>query len=419
MKLIRALFAIALCLWLAPSPASAQTELIANGGFESFDSTGLATSWSRWWEDTPKPANGSLNYAYKPDWSPESNPTLVHSGGQSQHIGLAWDPWRGGVFQTITAPPGARIRLPAYGGAFASTPDFPNPSDSAVAVRMQIGADPNGGAEWWTGNVQWSGTANPHDTWYPFTLDVVAGASGRVTLFLAANYKGDSRYHLDVWWDSVSAQVLETAPTPTTTPAPIIAAPTLPVANLTATPASPTPLVVATEPPNIPTVAAQPPNPLTTQPPNNPTTGQACVTVFDDTNGNGAFDRSERLLAAAQIRVVDSAGNSKTHITDGASEPHCFGKLTAGAYIVSAALPAGYNPTTGDKVTFNLEAGGRAEIQFGAQSTRIIQLAPSPTPIPQESSETDWTLAAIAIAVLAVVLIAAGIVAAAIIVRQR
>ena len=38
-----------------------------------------------------------------------------------------------------------------------------------------------------------------------FNLDVTTGAAGKVTLFLSANFSGDSRYHLDVWWDNATA----------------------------------------------------------------------------------------------------------------------------------------------------------------------------------------------------------------------
>ena len=80
--------------------------------------------------------------------------------------------------QTFAVTPGATVRITAYGRVFASTPDYPNPSDANVQSRMRIGAEPNGSIEWYSGTVVWSGMANPHGTWAPFTLDVTAGASG-------------------------------------------------------------------------------------------------------------------------------------------------------------------------------------------------------------------------------------------------
>ncbi len=380
-----------------PLTAQAQTELVANGGFESFDGSGLAVSWSRWWEEIPNPGDGSLNYAGKPDWGPESNPALVQSGGQSQHIGAPWNPWHAGVFQTLSATPGARIRITAYGRAFAASNDFPNPSDGAVQARMQVGADPNGGTEWWAGAVQWSGMANPHDTWQPFSLEITVGESGRVTIFLSANYKGDSRFHLDVWWDSVSAVVVESGPTPTETPAATTAAqPATPVPTAPSAAAATQPAPTA-EPSPTPAPAAATEIATSTA-----TTGSVCATLYEDVNGNGKLDGGEKLIAGGQISVAGAVVDL-THSTDGLAESHCFDNLPVGAYTVSVSLPAGYAPTTGNLFTVNVQPAGRAAVQFGAQSSRLAGPAPTPTP-----TATDSSVILIAVAVGLVVLLAIG-----------
>jgi hypothetical protein len=380
-------------LTFTTQPLAAQSELITNGGFESFDGTGLGIGWSRWWEEIPNPGDGSLNYAAKPDWSAESNPALVHSGGGSQHIGAPWNPWHGGVYQTITVAPGARVRATGYGRVFASTPDFPNPSDTLVQARMQIGADPNGGTQWWSGDVQWSGAGSPHDTWQAFTVEVTAGASGKVTIFLSANFKGDSRYHLDVWWDSVSAQVVGSEPTPTATPLPTSSSP------LPTTAPSPTiPSVTATDLPASPTSPSSPeaPTPAPSPTPNLP--GSACVTVYDDANGNGQPDAGEALIAGGQIKVEGAV--AADYITDGFTEPHCFDALPSGQYAFSLTLPAGYFPTTGNALTVNIQPGARTEVQFGAQSSRVNQTQPTPT------GEDDSSVIIVAVIVAVVLLLA-------------
>ncbi len=216
----------ALPAFAAPSSAPpAQANLLANADLDSFQGNGTATSWDPWWMEIANPGDGSLSYAYKPDFSPENNPTFVRSGGSSQHVGRSWDPWRAGIRQTITVAPGAQVRITAFARAFASTPDFPAPSDSGVQARMQIGAEPNGSIEWFANTVKWSGMANPHDTWTQLSLDVTAGASGKVTIFLSTDYRGDSRYHLDAWWDNVSATVIGAAAQATQPPAPTGAGP--------------------------------------------------------------------------------------------------------------------------------------------------------------------------------------------------
>ncbi len=214
---------IALLLALIPQARAAaaplpQANLLANGSMESFAANGVATGWDPWWEEVANPGTGSLDYVVKPNWVQEANPVFVQSGGASQHIGRNWDPWHAGIRQTISVSPGATVRITAYGRVFATTPDYPAPSESAVQSRMQIGAEPNGSIEWYSPSVKWSGTGNPHDTWGSFTLDVTAGNSGKVTIFLAANFRGDSRYHLDAWWDNVTAVATGSAPANTAAP---------------------------------------------------------------------------------------------------------------------------------------------------------------------------------------------------------
>lgn len=390
---------LSLLLSLAAQPVAAQTELITNGGLDSFDGSGLATGWNRWWEETPNPNNGSLDYAGKPDWSPEANPALT-LGGQSQHIGTTWNPWHAGIFQTISASPGTQIRISASGRAYASNDNFPTPSDSTDPARMQIGADPNGGTEWWSGNVQWSGQGNPHDTWQTFALDVTVGASGKVTVFLSANYKGNSRLHQDVWWENVSAQVLNTAPTPTLTSVPATAAPTSAVANPSAASATsepPTPLSAATETQPVATDTAEPPTP-TTQPPNNQP-GIACVTVFEDANGNGSQDPNETTLTNSTLTLNSNAFPA----------PHCFETLAPGQYSVAATLPPGYFATTGNTLTFDVIAGQQIDLQIGAQSSRITQ--PEATATPAPTSDSSSTILIVSGVVVAVMLIIGGVAA--------
>jgi len=203
--------------WPAASVAAAplaQANLLNNGNMESFGGNGVATGWDPWWETIANPGNGDLHYAAIPTWIQESNHTFVQSGSLSQHIGHSWDPWHAGIRQTISVPAGSNVHITAYGRVFASTPDFPAPSDTAVQARMQIGAEPDGSINWAAGTVKWGAQASPHDTWAQFNLDVTAGAAGKVTIFLSANFIGDSRYHLDTWWDNVSSTVTGTGPAP-------------------------------------------------------------------------------------------------------------------------------------------------------------------------------------------------------------
>jgi hypothetical protein len=401
--LLIALLAAAL---LAAPAAQAQTDLVNNGGLDSFDGSGLASGWSRWWEETPNPNTGSLDYAGKPDWSPESNPALT-LGGQSQHIGTTWNPWHAGIYQVLTAAPGAQIHIIASGRAFASNDNFPTPSDPADSARMQIGADPDGGTDWWAGGIQWSGQANPLDTWQTFSLDVTAGPGGKVTLFLAASFRGNSRLHQDIWWDNVSAQVTGTAPTaaptsappPTSGPAPTAAPATAaPAATSSPVPASPAPALTALPPTaEAPTAAAT----ADTRP------GTACIGVFEDGNGNGTKDGTETDLAGSRVGL------------DGADSPapHCFDGLAPGAHSLAATLPAGYFATTGDTVKFTLAPGQKLDLLVGAQSSRPVQTAEAATSAPGSAGADSTVLIGVGLVVAA--LLAVGGAAAFLFLRSR
>ena len=433
LTVILVLIMAAMALIAPPSAAAAplsQTNLIQNGGMETFGSAGVANGWIPWWEEVPNPGTGSLDYVLKPEWAAEYNSAFVHGGSASQHIGRRWDPWHAGIRQTITVAAGSKVRFTAYGRVFASTPDYPNPSDANVQSRMRIGADPNGGIDWASGSVVWSAMANPHNSWAPFTLEVTAGAAGKITLFLEINYRNDSRYHLDAWWDDVSAVVISegaavtssapTSPPPTQPPVqlPPFVMPTPDAsgtviyivqpgdslwriaanAGLTldelkamngltsniispgqrlilktgAAPAEPTASLPAEETTAVATAAEN----ATSLAPAEATptataivgVGAVCAMMYIDANGNARRESSEGLLAGGQLSVMDTNNMPlQTHITDGLSEPYCFTNLPVGNYTITAAPPEGYNSTSSPVYPLSVEADSLTNIEFGAQ----------------------------------------------------
>lgn len=329
---------------LAAPPA--QANLLLNPDLDSFLGNGMATSWDPWWNTIANPGNGSLNYAVRPDFVPENNPTFVRSGGGSQHIGRNWDPWHAGIRQTITVPAGTSVRITAFARAFASTPDFPAPSDSNVQARMQIGAEPNGSIEWFANTVKWSGQANPHDTWTQLSLDVTAGASGRITIFLSADYRGDSRYHLDVWWDNVSATVINAVP--------------------------------ATNPP-----AATSAGPANTQPPA-PTTAPVGVSRTATPNADGQIiyvvQPNDTLWAIAAVHgiTVDELRSLNGLTTDFISVGQSLIIRQGSGSAPTATSEATTDPAATPEAT---TAGGEptlAATEPGAESTPLAQVSPTP-----------------------------------------
>jgi LysM repeat protein len=212
-----------------PAPARAQSgNLLANGGFEE-PATGGATgnNWQAWWQETPRPDDGSFNYAFRPSWNLERISTgaareLIYSGNASQRVINSWDPWWAGVKQTITAPANARVRLTVYARLWTAANAWPTPSDTTVGAVVQVGIEPNGTGDQFANTVAWSSGIAPHNGWLPVSVDATVGSAGRVTLILSANYRGYSRQYMAVFFDEASLTLLNTSgtPFPTSTPGP-------------------------------------------------------------------------------------------------------------------------------------------------------------------------------------------------------
>ena len=93
------------------APVAQGTNLLNSSGFEApFGGAGTDPSWARWHEEDCDRDAPNYDFVCRPDWSGESNPTLVHTGGQSQHIGVYYTPWHAGVMQTVSAAAGSRVR---------------------------------------------------------------------------------------------------------------------------------------------------------------------------------------------------------------------------------------------------------------------------------------------------------------------
>lgn len=110
-------------------------------------------------------------------------------------------------------------------------------------------------------------------------------------------------------------------------------------------------------------------------------TGDICVMLFEDLNGNGSMDADELALEGGQVSVValtgDLIGEYTTEALDLETNPdgYCFVELANGEYNVSAAVPPNHNPTTGLNVPITLNPGEIKYLQFGAQPGSAVGLA--------------------------------------------
>jgi hypothetical protein len=117
--------------------------------------------------------------------------------------------------------------------------------------------------------------------------------------------------------------------------------------------------------------ATQTPIPLTPTPIVG--TGEICILLFQDENGNARLDEGEPPLSGGQVSVADVSGVvAGDHTTDSNPEGYCFLELEHGNYNVSAAVPPDHNPTTAMNLPISLNPGDRKYVQFGAQPSSAI-----------------------------------------------
>ena len=99
-----------------------------------------------------------------------------------------------------------------------------------------------------------------------------------------------------------------------------------------------------------------------------PGAGDLCVILFNDRNGDSMRQEEEESIPGGAISLSNRSGTvSETRETDAELEPYCFEDLPEGEYTISAAVPDGYNATTGNSQEVNLGAGDIQYLTFGAQ----------------------------------------------------
>jgi LysM repeat protein len=124
-----------------------------------------------------------------------------------------------------------------------------------------------------------------------------------------------------------------------------------------------------------PTATPGPPQPTPT--PFNGT-GEICVYLFADVNGNALADTDEGPIAGGAISISDKIGKvSLPGVTDNSGDPTCFADVPEGEYNISVAPPEGFNPTTSMNYPLVLKAGESSILDFGAQ----ISSAAIPVPV--------------------------------------
>ncbi|NIM95175.1 MAG: LysM peptidoglycan-binding domain-containing protein [Anaerolineales bacterium] len=113
------------------------------------------------------------------------------------------------------------------------------------------------------------------------------------------------------------------------------------------------------------------PTPSSTEPA--VSTGEICILLFLDMNGDARLDEGELPLAGGQVSVIDVTGAIAVDATTSDDpEGQCFEGLGAGDYNISAAVPVEFNSTTTMSLPVRLMPGDIKYVQFGAQPSAAV-----------------------------------------------
>ena len=107
-------------------------------------------------------------------------------------------------------------------------------------------------------------------------------------------------------------------------------------------------------------------------------TGQVCIFLFNDINGNALREEGEVAIPDGAVSLTDRGGKySKTLTTEAGESAVCLNDVPEGNYNISVAVPEGYNPTTVMNYALKLQAGDQSTLDFGAQlNSQALPLAP-------------------------------------------
>ncbi len=174
--------------------------------------------------------------------------------------------------------------------------------------------------------------------------------------------------------------------------------------------------------PALVTVTAGPsptPAPITPTPTYSPGSGNLCVILYDDLNGDMMRQEEEPALSNGAISVSNLTGSTSLTADSDAATDDCnidpdyeqeiatgyvaFYDLPEGEYRISVAIPDGYNPTSALDKSITLNAGDQSYLTFGAQ---VKQEKALPTESIVEITPQDRSPL---LAVIGVVIVLAGI----------
>lgn len=187
--------------------------------------------WLTWYrhgkpvEHDPRNDDGWVQPEVKDAWvHPPHDPARVHSGEKAIHMFKTWGVFDGGLLQSVSVEPGARLRLSAFAHAWSSQRDDARWSEgpgNACGFKLEgethdddwrnftfwVGVDPLGGQNPYAESVVWGWGAhiyNCHDE-VPY-IEVVA-EHDTVTVFLRTRTLWPFK-HNNAYWDDVTLEII-------------------------------------------------------------------------------------------------------------------------------------------------------------------------------------------------------------------
>ncbi len=184
------------------------TNLLQNPGFEGdyypwfgLNTVQVAHGWTPWWRsrtDADPPA-----YYFQPEYKQANGyiyPNRVHGGAAAQQWFTFHATHQAGMYQQVfNVTPGTRYRFTIWAQVWSSTQDDPNVSIDPASPNLQVGIDPTGQWDAWSGSVIWSGSYAFYDSWRQLAVEAVA-QNNVITVFMRSNPAFPVK-HNDMYWD--------------------------------------------------------------------------------------------------------------------------------------------------------------------------------------------------------------------------
>jgi len=374
---IAALTLVTLLLVASPLPVAADcpgTPLLNPGFEDGYSERGagevsVANGWHPFWQQGPYQEDGyNLRPEYKPEDASRFGRRRVLNGNFSQKWFNTYGTHNAGIYQQVNVPQGSVVTFSAWGQAWSSNESNPDEAKGGW-YAIYVGIDPTGGTDWTSSNIIWSEPSRALNEWAQVTVQVQAQAS-TVTAYIRG-YAEFRNKHNDAYVDEACLTYVAPTPRPTNTPRPTD------TPTITPTPSNtPTPTDTSTPEPSPTPEATATPGP-----------GALQVLAYEDTNGSGARDAGEPLVARAGIEIRDAAGAPvAAYVAGETGDPVTTEDLPAGEYRVESVPPVGYVASSPSEVTVTVGPGETVEVAFGLRyeptETPEPTVPPSATPEP-------------------------------------